>query len=293
MLEKRVTNVLDIKRSHIQKRESKLKTRMLLITILLLTVVMVAIAEDPTTITGREKRKQVTTPVWDVDWYALTLPHMNDVLVASEKLSYDIGGGREWEVEVDIYYPPDFNFTSKLPAVFVSLGLRQWKSTISLGQLIAASGLIAIIPDITSDKDFSETITYCLKNAKDFGINKKYIGIWGGSNPGTYAFNATLDKSQKYHEYIKCAVFESAVLRPTFDKDNMSNDVPLLFITGSLDTIYARPTHTFLLEIADEMNIPLEYIIYEGAAGHWYMDDTDEARDFVQKELDFIKSHLL
>jgi fermentation-respiration switch protein FrsA (DUF1100 family) len=73
----------------------------------------------------------------------------------------------------------------------------------------------------------------------------------------------------------------------------MSNDVPLLFITGSLDTIYARPTHTFLLEIADEMNIPLEYIIYEGAGHMWYKDDTDEARDFVQKELDFLKSHLL
>ena len=73
----------------------------------------------------------------------------------------------------------------------------------------------------------------------------------------------------------------------------MSNTVPLLFITGSLDTIYARPTHTFLLEIADEINVPLEYIIYEGVGDMWYMDDTDEARDFIRKELDFLKSHLL
>jgi hypothetical protein len=251
------------------------------------------IAEETTMITGREKRDQAITTYWDDDWYAFTLPRMNDVLVASKKFSFDIGEGREWEVDLDIYYPPDFNFTSKLPAVFISRQNSHWKSDISFGQLIAASGLIAIIPNISSGRDFGETIAYCLKNAKDFGINKKYIGIWGGGHPANDAFDAALDKSQKYHKNIKCAVFEAAVLRPTFDKGNMSNDIPLLFITGSLDTIYARPTHTFFLEIVEEMNIPLDYILYEGAGHMWYKDDTDEARDFIQKELDFLKSHLL
>jgi hypothetical protein len=270
-----------------------MKTRALLIIIVVFTLAFHLIAEDKTMITGREKREQAKpAAAWD-DWYALTLPGMDEVLVASKKFSYDIGGGREWEVDVDIYYPPDFDFKSKLPAVFVGRGRPQWKTAISFGQLIAASGLIAIIPDISLGESFGESINYCFKNTKAFGINKKYIGIWGGGHPGTHAFDAALDKLQKYHKYIKCAVFEAVVLSQIepYDKSKMSNKLPLLFITGSFDQF--RSSHTMFLEVADEMNIPLEYIEYEGGGHNWYMDDTDESRGYVQKELDFFKSHLL
>ena len=103
-----------------------------------------------------------------------------------------------------------------------------------------------------------------------------------------------MDKSQKYHKYIKCAVFEAAVLPlelKQYDKNNMSNNVPLLFITGSSDPF--RSSHKLFLEVADEMNIPIEYVIYEEGGHNWYKDDTEEARDLVLKELNFFKSHLL
>jgi acetyl esterase/lipase len=143
------------------------------------------------------------------------------------------------------------------------------------------------------DEIFGKSIDYFVKNAKAFGINKKYIGIWGGGHPGTHAFDAALDKLQKYHKYIKCAVFEAVALSQLkpYDKGKMSKDVPLLFITGTLDQF--RSSHTLFLEVADEINIPIEYIEYEGGGHNWYKDGTDEARDFVQKELDYFKSHLL
>jgi acetyl esterase/lipase len=271
-----------------------MKTKTVLSIIIIFSLASHLIAEDTTMITGREKREPaISVAPWD-DWYALTLPGMDEVLVASTKFNFDIGGGKERKVEMDIYYPPDFNFKSKLPAVFICRGSPRWKSAISFGQLIAASGLIAIVPNVLMVENFGENINYILKNAKAFGINKKYIGIWGGGHPGGYAFDVALDKSQKYYKYIKCAVFEAAVLyhHEPYDKSNMNTDVPLLFITGSNDRM-AKPTHSLFLEIANEMNIPLEYTVYEGASHNWYKDDTDEARGFIQKELDFLKSHLL
>ena len=273
-----------------------MKIRTLVLFIICVSLASLLVAEDTTMITGREKRDQAKSAgVWD-NWNALVLPGMDEVLVASKKFNFDFGWGKEWEVDFDIYYPPNYNFKSKLPAVFISRGRPHYKSLISFGQLIAASGLIAIIPDVLPyDESFSASINYCLKNANAFGINKKSIGIWGGyeGSASIQALDAALDKTQKYHKYIKCAVFESAVLTrgKPYDKNKMSIEVPLLFITGS-SGLY-RSSHNLFLEVAEEMNIPIEYIIYEGAGQTWYKDDTEKTRDFVQKELDFFKSHLL
>ncbi len=270
-----------------------MKVRIVISIIIFFLLALLLIAEDPAMITGRERREQATTAgSWD-NWYALNLPGMDEVLVTSKKFSFDIGGGRDWVVDVDIYYPPDFNFSTKLPAVFIGRGRPLWKSAISFGQLVAASGLIAVIPDISMGESFAESITYIMKNAREFSIDKRYIGIWGGGHPGAYAFNTALDKSFKYHKYIKCAVFEAAVLQFYLsDKEIMSNDVPLLFITGSRD-LMAKPTHPAFLEVASELNIPLEYVVYDEAGHNWYKDNTDEARDFIEKEIDFFRSHLL
>jgi hypothetical protein len=266
-----------------------MKARTLITIIILFSLASLLIAEDSTMITGKEKRELAITAHYGDDWYVLSLPGMDDVLVVTEKYNSEKWG----EVIIDIYYPPNFNFNSKLPAVFVSKGSPEWKSSVALGQLIAASGLIAVVPDYFYPI-FSEYISYFIKNARAFSINKKYIAIWGAGHPAAQAFSTVMDKSQKYRKYIKCAVFEAAVLQIySSDKDNFSNDVPLLFITGSRD-FYAIPTHKMFLKVAEEMNIPLEYIVYEEAPHNWvFQNDTEEARDFIQKELDFLKSHLL
>ena len=143
-----------------------MKTRIWILLIICFSLASLLVAEESTMITGREKRNQAKDAGgWD-DWNALTLPGMDEVLVASNKFNFDFGWGKEWEVAFDIYYPPNYNFKSKLPTVFISHEQPQYKSSISFGQLIAASGLIAVIPDISSYKEsFGVCINHCLKNA--------------------------------------------------------------------------------------------------------------------------------
>jgi hypothetical protein len=270
-----------------------MKTKTVLLIIVILLSASQLIAEDTKMITGREKRKQAKSAgSWD-QWYSLTLPGMDDVLVESNKFSIDMGRGKQLVVNFDIYYPPFIDFKSKRPAVFVCRGRPQWMSAISFGQLLAVSGFIAVIPDMFSfGESFCACIEYCLKNAKAFGIDKKNIGIWGGGFLGSYAFDPAINKRKKYHKYIKCAVFEN-IFFPSIeinDKSRICKDVPMLFITSSFD--YYRSIDGSFLESSKEMNIPIEYVEYQGSDPYWYKDDTDEALDCVMKELDFFTYYL-
>ena len=91
-------------------------------------------------ITAADRRQQA----FDSDWVVYTLPEMDRVSVAN--ITYKEG------LTMDVYYPPDFSFRSRLPAVvFVNSGIRHFGGDfrdqgqqISWGQLTAASGLIAI-----------------------------------------------------------------------------------------------------------------------------------------------------
>jgi hypothetical protein len=254
----------------------------------------------PTIITGKEKRESWIQSMFD-DWLVLSLPGMDNVLVATDKY-HTKQFGQKVERNIDIYYPPNFDFTTELPAVFVCNGTPEWRSNISLGQLIAVSGLIAVIPDtIDFPEVFDESIIYFSKNAKAFGINKKHIGIYSSGHSVPPALAAALEKSKKYHKYVQCAVFRSAVLqygslgRSYYDKSKMSNDVPLLIIKAKVDRFpEVNETHKLFLEIAHEMDMTVEYIEHEGGGHNWAIeDDTHEARKHLQKELDFLTSHLL
>ncbi len=92
-----------------------MKIRTLVLFIICVSLASLLVAEDTTMITGRERREQATSAVieWD-DWYTLTLPGMDEVLVASKMFNYDIGSWKGLEADVDIYYPPDYKFKSKL-----------------------------------------------------------------------------------------------------------------------------------------------------------------------------------
>jgi hypothetical protein len=58
-----------------------------------------------------------------------------------------------------------------------------------------------------------ESIVYFSKNAKSFGIDRKHIGIYSSGHSVPPALVAALEKSKKFHKYIQCAVFRSAVLQ--------------------------------------------------------------------------------
>lgn len=134
------------------------------------------------------------------------LPEMNNVKVRRD-VDYQPA------LEMDIYYPPQFESES-LPVVVIVAGFpdsgfekhmgckfKEMGSVISWAQLIAASGMIAITyVNRDPDVDIHELLKYIRQNANALGINKKRLGVWASSGNVPVALSAILS------DELQCAV---------------------------------------------------------------------------------------
>jgi acetyl esterase/lipase len=125
-------------------------------------------------------------------------------------------------LQADIYYPRDFNYQSKLPAVIFVHGdgpseiiknTKDWGQYVAWGQLIAVSGFAAItfnhrssedklskMVDVSSD--VQDLLSYVLKNADELNINGDYLCIWACS-AGVPYLQTVMETPQKY---VRCIV---------------------------------------------------------------------------------------
>jgi len=246
-------------------------------------------------ITAAEKRGQSISNEWVVH----TLPEMDAVSVAN--VTYKEGQ------TMDVYYPPDFSFRSKLPAVVFANSdntnepmFRNRGHYISWGQLAAASGLIAVIYDAEAQHaldDIDDLMGYMQEKGGALGIDRKRIGLWSCGSDAWVAQSILMDTSREYQRNLRCAVFYYAGL----DTDEAvvkewRRDVPQLVVMiggGSPLANIGYWTEQYVAK-ADEMGVPVELVEYDEAG--WQFDtylDTDRTREIIQQTLDFMTAHLL
>lgn len=268
------------------------KVLMLLCALMALVLIGCAARRPENLITAADKREQS----FDSRWVVYTLPQMDRVSVAN--VTYKEG------LTMDVYYPPDFDFRSKLPAVvFVNGGAipkyRDWGQCISWGQLTAASGLIAITYDTRREStlnDIDDLMNYIRKNGGALGIDSERIGLWSCADYVWVAQTALVDTSREYQRNLRCAVFYYGGLDPgeSFVKECL-RDVPQLVVKAGLDAPdeVNRWIDQYVVK-ARQMNIPLEFVDYEDA-GPWFdfAMDTDRSREIIKQTLDFMTTHLL
>jgi dipeptidyl aminopeptidase/acylaminoacyl peptidase len=103
----------------------------------------------------------------------------------------------EQDLTLDVYYPLDFDQDMPLPAVLFVHGdappdflahAKDWGQYVSWGQLIAASGLIAVTFNHRSTQsliklddaasDVNDLLAFVNKHASDLGIDASMLGIW-------------------------------------------------------------------------------------------------------------------
>ena len=216
-----------------------------------------------------------------------TVPNMDKVKVTNITYKDDL--------TMDVYYPPNYNFEMKLPAViFVTVaiqGLKDWSEYVSWGRLTAASGLIAITYDIGPSvlkEDTPDLLRYIQKNSKLLGIDKNSIGIWARSSNVNTALNVVMNK--KYNKPIKCAVFYYGYM----DVEEIRRDVPLFVVKSGKDVKTINDSIDQFVATARDNNVSLEFIEYEeGSHGFDTINDTDESREIIKKTLKFMKDNLL
>jgi hypothetical protein len=141
----------------------------------------------------------------------------------------------EQELELDVYYPADFDQDLPLPALLFVHGdatptvlehAKDWGQYVSWGQLIAASGLIAVtfnhrstqsltkLDDVASDVD--DLLTFVSEHANELGIDASMLGMWMCSAGSVIGLHTAL-----HHESaIRCIVtyYGVADLQAFFDQ---------------------------------------------------------------------------
>jgi len=245
-------------------------------------------------ILASDKRKD--TP--DQSFVVYTLPEMDQITLAN--IEYKDG------LTMDIYYPLDFNFSKNLPVViFVNgdvdeevekmIGCK-WKDSgayISWGQLVAASGMIAITYETQDpDLDIHDLVNYTRANGLLLRVDKDRICLWASSAHLRTALIALTDTSAEYHDSLACAVIYYGIIPPA-SADNLSADIPLFIVKAGKDVAPLNIKLDQFVEKAREVNIPLEFVDYEdGIHGFDFWQDTDESREIIKQTLEFMKAHL-
>ena len=225
-----------------------------------------------------------------------TIPETDEVLLASELPFCN-------DLKADIYYPPNYNFESRLPVVIFSVGFADVAGTfdkdmtgfVDWAKLIAASGMIGVAAQAGSTPDIT---LFCLldflaANADQLGVDMTRIGFMAWSSQGGPAFAALADQTLPYRSGFKAAAFlylDFAFAEPAQWPEKLS----LFVVKAGKDKNISGTKMDNFVEKARSSNIPTEYIELPNAPhGFDSMQNTQTNKDVIVKILEFFKSTLL
>lgn len=227
---------------------------------------------------------------------------------------------------MDIYYPPDSKSGLQMPAVIIVAGypdegfqkvigckFKEMGSTISWGQLIAASGLVAInYTNREPAADIQALLQYIRQNSASLGIDESRIGVWGSSGNVPLALSVLM---QEEGDYLKCAVlcygllldFDGSAIvseasgrfgfvNPCAGKsvDDLPQNIPLFIARAGQDELpHLNETIDQFLIKALTRNLPVTLVNHpNGPHAFDIMDDSETSREIIRQILAFMRFHL-
>jgi hypothetical protein len=227
---------------------------------------------------------------------------------------------------LDLYYPEHAASGSRLPAVVLVAGyndvgyekmlgvkFKDMGMTISWGQLIAASGMIAIAyTNHEPIADFEALLRHVRENAASLDIDENRLGIWACSGNVPLALSALIAHGR---EFLTCGallygymldldgatgvadasrMFKSADPNAGRTIDDVPQHVPLFVVragqeqfAGLNDSIDRFLTH------AVARNLPITFVNH-AAGPHSFdlLDDSETSRQIIRQILDFLATQL-
>jgi len=249
------------------------------------------------------------------------LPGMDKVIVKKDIVYQNIADST---LNMDIYYPPNYDFQKKIPAIIIVYGctnegqielignqFRNWSVHISLCKIIAASGMAAIIYEtVDPENDLISLTKYIYSNHDKLSIDGNNIGAFTCSSNTPVAITNILNASTNI---FKCAVVYYGIFLtkeleklPEIDSVfgfqnprlgepiNWNKNVPLLIVKAGLDNDpYAFRSLLDFYNKAINQNLPVTLINYpNGQHGFDFLDDNDTTKMIIKNTLDFWKFYL-
>jgi acetyl esterase/lipase len=228
------------------------------------------------------------------------------------------------DLTMDIYHPPESK--GRLPAVvFVTgypdpgfrkfLGCRQKEmaSYISWAELMAASGLIAVMYSNREPPDDADAVlAFIRQNAEMLGIDESRIGVWSCSGSVPTALSVLMSESR---DFIKCAALcyglmldldgHTAVAdgatqfgyrNPAAGKSvsDLRPDLPLLIVRAGCDEFpHLNETLDRFVSKALECNLPVTLVNHAEAPHAFDINhDSETSREVIRQVLTFLRFHL-
>jgi hypothetical protein len=227
---------------------------------------------------------------------------------------------------MDLYYPPDSQSGARIPAVVVVTGypdlgfearvgckFKEMGSSISWGQLMAASGLVAITyTNREPAADIQALLQYIRQNAASLGIDENRIGVWASSGNVPLALSVLM---QEDREFLKCAVLCYGVMLDldgsTFVADaaktfgfvnpcagksvnDLPQELPLFIVRAGRDQFphLNEAIDRFIIH-ALTYNLPITFANH-AAAPHAFdlFHDSETSREIIRQILAFLRFHL-
>lgn len=261
-----------------------------------------------------DKQREKGTVVYD-------LPGMNDVIVKKDVPYQDIADST---LKMDIYYPPEFDFKSKIPAVIFITGIpdssmiklsgdqfRKYGQYTSWCKIVAASGMAAIVYETDDPKNnLTSLIEYIKSEQENLSVNKNSIGafVCSGNTPTgiSYILNSSgifscavlyygffLSQDVENLSAIEALFKQKGFQKPPVlaDPDDWRNDVTLLIVRAGQDnTPYLNQSMQNFLDKAIRQNLPITLINYQkGVHGFDVYSDNDTTRQIIKNTIEFWK----
>jgi hypothetical protein len=194
----------------------------------------------------------------------------------------------------DLYRPPDLSASGKRPLVIFAnwkrKSMTEWRLMASWGQLIAASGLNAIIYQSANDPDadLNDVIAHARKQAARLQIDAERIGIVTMSGNTVTALPVM---TQPERSYLRCGViYYGMIARPL-----VRRDLPLLIVRAGLEgsADLQQNLDAYVAALLAQ-NAPLTLVNYpDGHHSFDLVDDNERSREIIRETLAFLQRHLL
>jgi len=253
------------------------------------------------------------------------LPRMDDVIIKRDIPYQDIGGS---PLKMDIYYPPDFDFKSKIPAVIIVLGypdvagkkllgseFKNYIQLVSWCKIISASGMAGIVYEsVNPEKDIITLSNYLKTNADEVKIDINKIGAWTCSahTPTTisYILNGAdnifkcavvyygffLTNDFKYLPQIDTLSQNMGFKTPRLSEPTVwRKDVPIMIVRAGKDNVpYINQTLSSFYDQALSQDLSITLINYQnGVHGFDAALDNETTRQIIKTTLEFWKLYLM